>query len=206
MTWIFPTSQRSKRGIEMNNTMIPILPELKSAMKQVTKQYQSDFDLDTKVIQKAAKEAKADGKPQTFLWFCRESGTYIARESNAYLKESPMYISYHYYADQQRREAKGIKHMSSPLRDLMAENPWGSQRPSTTSRNVSDRNGMPFLQIGLLCILRRRRSLRKDPRLSRAIIASTENSNPSPICRMMLLRSTMRFPWCIRAARSPAER
>ena len=43
----------------MNNTMIPILPELKSAMKQVTKQYQSDFDLDTKVIQKAAKEAKA---------------------------------------------------------------------------------------------------------------------------------------------------
>lgn len=93
----------------MNNTMIPILPELKSAMKQVTKQYQSDFDLDTKVIQKAAKEAKADGKPQTFLWFCRESGTYIARESNAYLKESPMYISYHYYADQQRREAKGIK-------------------------------------------------------------------------------------------------
>ena len=32
-------------------------------MKQVTKQYQSDFDLDTKVIQKAAKEAKADGKP-----------------------------------------------------------------------------------------------------------------------------------------------
>lgn len=42
----------------MNNTMIPILPELKSAMKQVTKQYQSDFDLDTKVIQKAAKEAK----------------------------------------------------------------------------------------------------------------------------------------------------
>ena len=41
----------------MNNTMIPILPELKSAMKQVTKQYQSDFDLDTKVIQKAAKEA-----------------------------------------------------------------------------------------------------------------------------------------------------
>lgn len=92
----------------MNNTMIPILPELKSAMKQVTKQYQSDFDLDTKVIQKAAKEAKADGKPQTFLWFCRESGTYIARESNAYLKESPMYISYHYYADQQRREAKGL--------------------------------------------------------------------------------------------------
>lgn len=89
--------------------MIPILPELKSAMKQVTKQYQSDFDLDTKVIQKAAKEAKADGKPQTFLWFCRESGTYIARESNAYLKESPMYISFHYYADQQRREAKGIK-------------------------------------------------------------------------------------------------
>lgn len=51
----------------MNNTMIPILPELKSAMKQVTKQYQSDFDLDTKVIQKAAKEAKTDGKPQTFL-------------------------------------------------------------------------------------------------------------------------------------------
>ena len=152
--------------------MIPILPELKSAMKQVTKQYQSDFDLDTKVIQKAAKEAKADGTMRT------------SRDG----------------------KRKASRRMSSPLRDLMAENPWGSQRPSTTSRNASGRNGMPFLQIGLLCISRRRRSLRKDPRPSRAITASTENSNPSPICRMMLLRSTMRFPWCIRAARSPAER
>lgn len=125
MTWIFPSSQRSKRGIEMNNTMIPILPELKSAMKQVTKQYQSDFDLDTKVIQKAAKEAKADGKPQTFLWFCRESGTYIARESNAYLKESPMYISYQYYADQQRREAKGIKAYVVTVTGLDGRKPLG---------------------------------------------------------------------------------
>ena len=64
----------------MNNTMIPILPELKSAMKQVTKQYQSDFDLDTKVIQKAAKEAKADGKPQTFLWFCRERSLFLSQK------------------------------------------------------------------------------------------------------------------------------
>lgn len=113
----------------MNNTMIPILPELKSAMKQVTKQYQSDFDLDTKVIQKAAKEAKADGKPQTFLWFCRESGTYIARESNAYLKESPMYISYHYYADQQRREAKGIKAYVVTVTGLDGRKPLGFATP-----------------------------------------------------------------------------
>lgn len=109
--------------------MIPILPELKSAMKQVTKQYQSDFDLDTKVIQKAAKEAKADGKPQTFLWFCRESGTYIARESNAYLKESPMYISFHYYADQQRREAKGIKAYVVTVTGLDGRKPLGFATP-----------------------------------------------------------------------------
>ena len=183
--------------------MIPILPELKSAMKQVTKQYQSDFDLDTKVIQKAAKEAKADGKPQTFLWFCRESGTYIARESNAYLKESPMYISFHYYADQQRQEAKGIKAYVVTVTGLDGRKPLGFATPIDYFKEC---DGMPFLQIGLLCISRRRRSLRKDPRPSRAITASTENSNPSPICRMMLLRSTMRFPWCIRAARSPAER
>lgn len=47
----------------MNNTMIPILPELKSAMKQVTKQYQSDFDLDTKVIQKACPGIRCHPEP-----------------------------------------------------------------------------------------------------------------------------------------------
>lgn len=115
--------------MKMNNNLIPILPELKSVMKQVTKQYQSDFDLDTKVIRKAAKEAKADGKTQTFLWFCRESGTYIARESNAYLKETPMYISYHYYADQQRQEAKGIKAYVVTVTGLDGRKPVGYATP-----------------------------------------------------------------------------
>lgn len=190
----------------MNNTMIPILPELKSAMKQVTKQYQSDFDLDTKVIQKAAKEAKADGKPQTFLWFCRESGTYIARESNAYLKESPMYISYQYYADQQRREAKGIKAYVVTVTGLDGRKPLGFATPIDYFKECErqKRYAVPANRIALH--FEKETVVTESPRLSRAITASTENSNLSPICRMMMPRSTMRFPWCIRAERSPAER
>lgn len=113
----------------MTNTIIPVLPELKSAMKQVTKYYQSDFKLDEKVIKAAAKEAQKTGKSKTFLWFCRESGTYISEESNAYLKDSPMYISFKYYNEQQKDEAKGIKAYVVTVMGLDGRKPVGLALP-----------------------------------------------------------------------------
>ena len=63
------------------NNNVAICDCLKAVVKDTVKHYARDYKIDEARIKQAAKEVAKTGKPQTFLWFARECGTYMGRES-----------------------------------------------------------------------------------------------------------------------------
>lgn len=76
----------------MNN--INICDCLKVVVKDTVKHYARDFRLDEAKLKLAAKEVAKTGKSQTYLWFARESGTYMGLESEVIKKNTPAQITY----------------------------------------------------------------------------------------------------------------
>lgn len=111
------------------NNIIPICDCLKAVVKDTVKHYARDFRLDEAKLKLAAKEVAKTGKVQTYLWFARESGTYLGLESEVLKRETPAYVSYAYYDEQDASEAKTIKAYLVTVTGLDGKNPIGSVQP-----------------------------------------------------------------------------
>ena len=69
---------------------VDVIAALGEIMRQNTAFYQSDFDIDKGIIQRAAASNQAVDK--TLLWMSRPSGTYCFRERDVFLKDTRQQI------------------------------------------------------------------------------------------------------------------
>lgn len=79
---------------------VDVIAALGEIMRQNTAFYQSDFDIDKGIIQRAAASDQAVDK--TLLWMSRPSGTYCFRERDVYLKGTRQHNTWRFYGEQTR--------------------------------------------------------------------------------------------------------
>ena len=79
---------------------VDVIAALSEIMRQNTAFYQSDFDIDKGIIQRAAASDQAVDK--TMLWMSRPSGTYCFRERDVYLKGTRQHNTWRFYGEQTR--------------------------------------------------------------------------------------------------------
>ena len=79
---------------------VDILACLDAVMKQNTGFYQSDFEIDKKIIHEAA--ASPDCEDRTLLWLSRPSGTHCFRERDVFLKDTRPYNTWKFHGEQTR--------------------------------------------------------------------------------------------------------
>lgn len=75
-----------------------LLNTMEAIMKHNTKYYQSDFEIDKKILKEAAESPVKTDK--TLLWLSRTHGTHCFKERDVFLKNSRAYHTWLYYADQ----------------------------------------------------------------------------------------------------------
>ncbi|WP_438266609.1 hypothetical protein [Enterocloster clostridioformis] len=69
-------------------------------MKQNTAFYQSDFDIDRRILQEAAD--RSGDTDRRLLWFSRPSGTCCVRERDVFLKDTRQHNTWRFYGEQTR--------------------------------------------------------------------------------------------------------
>lgn len=79
---------------------VDIIASLDAIMRQNTAFYQSDFEIDRKILQEAAASPAAGDK--TLLWFSRPSGTRCLKERDVFLKDTVPYTTWQFYGEQTR--------------------------------------------------------------------------------------------------------
>ena len=79
---------------------VDVIAALGEIMRQNTAFYQSDFDIDKGIIQRAAASDQAVDK--TLLWMSRPSGTYCFRERDVFLKGTRQHNTWRFYGEQTR--------------------------------------------------------------------------------------------------------
>ena len=79
---------------------VDIIASLDAVMRQNTAFYQSDFEIDKEIIQKAAASPAAEDK--RILWLSRPSGTYCFRERDVFLKDTRQHNTWRFYGEQTR--------------------------------------------------------------------------------------------------------
>ena len=77
-----------------------VFASLHAIMKQNTGFYQSDFEIDKKIIHEAA--ASPDREEKTLLWLSRPSGTHCFRERDVFLKDTRPYNTWKFHGEQTR--------------------------------------------------------------------------------------------------------
>jgi len=79
---------------------VDIVASLEAIMKQNTGFYQSDFEIDKEIIQKAAASSNRDDK--MLLWLSRPSGTHCFRERDVFLKDTAPHNTWRFHKEQTR--------------------------------------------------------------------------------------------------------
>ena len=79
---------------------VDIVASLEAIMKQNTGFYQSDFEIDKEIIQKAA--ASPNREDKTLLWLSRPSGTHCFRERDVFLKDTAPHNTWRFHKEQTR--------------------------------------------------------------------------------------------------------
>ena len=74
---------------------VDVIASLEAIMKQNTAFYQSDFDIDKQILQKAAVSPVPEDK--RLLWFSRPSGTCCFRERDVFLKDTRQHNTWRFY-------------------------------------------------------------------------------------------------------------
>ena len=75
-----------------------VLPSLQQIMQQNTAAFQSDFDIDKKILTRAAKSKNAEDK--VYLWFSRPNGTHCLRERDVFLRGTREHNTFRFYHEQ----------------------------------------------------------------------------------------------------------
>lgn len=76
---------------------VDVIASLEAIMKQNTAFYQSDFDIDKQILQKAAVSSIPEDK--RLLWFSRPSGTCCFRERDVFLKDTRQHNTWRFYGE-----------------------------------------------------------------------------------------------------------
>lgn len=79
---------------------VDIVDSLDAIMRQNTAFYQSDFEIDKEIIQRAAASPAVWDK--RILWLSRPSGTQCSQERDVFLKETAPYNTWRYFGEQTR--------------------------------------------------------------------------------------------------------
>ncbi len=79
---------------------VDILKSLKAIMQTHTEHFQSDFDIDIKILKQAAKSPTSEDKK--YLWICRPAGTWCLRERDTFIKDTREHNTFCFYAEQTR--------------------------------------------------------------------------------------------------------
>ena len=79
---------------------VDIVASLDAIMRQNTGFYQSDFEIDKEILQKAAASPAVEDR--RLLWLSRPSGTYCFRERDVFLKDTRQYTTWKFYGEQTR--------------------------------------------------------------------------------------------------------
>lgn len=78
---------------------IDLLGNLEKIMKQNTKSYQSDFEIDREILTNAAKNSGVLAlRDRTYLWMSRPCGTWCVKEKNVFLEPAYEHQVWEYYA------------------------------------------------------------------------------------------------------------
>ena len=79
---------------------VDVIASLEAIMKQNTAFYQSDFEIDKRILLEAAARPVAEDK--RLLWFSRPSGTCCVRERDVFLKDTRQHNTWRFYGEQTR--------------------------------------------------------------------------------------------------------
>ena len=79
---------------------VDVIASLEAIMKQNTAFYQSDFEIDKRILREAASRPAAEEK--RLLWFSRPSGTCCFRERDVFLKDTRQHNTWLFYGEQTR--------------------------------------------------------------------------------------------------------
>lgn len=79
---------------------VDVFAYLQAIMKQNTGFFQSDFEIDKAIIQKAA--ASQNREDKTLLWLSRPSGTHCFRERDVFLKDTAPHNTWRFHHEQTR--------------------------------------------------------------------------------------------------------
>ena len=77
-----------------------VFVSLTAILRQNTAFYQSDFEIDKEIFQRAAASQNAEDK--TLLWLSRPSGTQCGRERDVLLKDTAPHNTWRYFGEQSR--------------------------------------------------------------------------------------------------------
>jgi len=91
---------------------IDLLDNLEKVMKQNTVSYQSDFEIDRKILTEIAENASTlPLRERTYLWMSRAHGTWCLKEWDVFLEPTPAHHIWEYYsgATSQRTLAYAIE-------------------------------------------------------------------------------------------------
>ena len=93
---IVTMKNNNKNNVKFSN--VDVLSFMSEVVQKHTKYYQSDFEIDKEILLEAAE--KQEQQDKTFLWLCRESGTWCLQERNVFLKDTREYNTFRFYKEQ----------------------------------------------------------------------------------------------------------
>ena len=79
-------------------TDIDIVAELQKLVDSHVDSYKEDFDIDKRIIRRAAESRNPEGK--TLMWFCRPHGTHCLNENQVFIQGTRDHNTFRFYAEQ----------------------------------------------------------------------------------------------------------
>lgn len=81
---------------------VELIPFMQTVVQEHTKHYQSDFEIDKETLTEAV--GKNNFLDKTFIWLCRENGTWLLRERDVFIKNTRENNTFRFYKEQTREK------------------------------------------------------------------------------------------------------
>ena len=79
-------------------TDVDIVAELQKLVDSHVDSYKEDFDIDKRIIRRAAESRNPEDK--TLMWFCRPHGTHCLNENQVFIQGTRDHNTFRFYAEQ----------------------------------------------------------------------------------------------------------
>ena len=80
------------------HTNVDVAAELQKLVDSHVYSYKEDFDIDKRIIRRAAESQSPEDK--TLIWFCRPHGTHCLNENQAFIQGTRDHDTFRFYAEQ----------------------------------------------------------------------------------------------------------